>query len=84
MRCVECGGREATVVWVQARPPHRDVRRRGDPEPEPEVEDEADAPPAAMEPPPGPNLCAECARRRYEAQRPRGAPSWEDFTSDAS
>src|SRR5687767_2631626 len=40
MRCVECGEREATVIWIDVTGPYRDVRHDGDAE-----ESVIDAPP---------------------------------------
>ena len=83
MRCVDCDEREATIVWVQGsgayskvvradgtRLPDRRASRRDDLPPRPRV----------VEGRRGPNLCGQCARGRYEASRPEGAPDWDTFT----
>jgi hypothetical protein len=83
MRCVDCDEREATIVWVQGsgaytnivradgtRLPDRPARNRDDVPPRPRVVDGRR----------GPNLCGQCARGRYEATRPEGAPDWDTFT----
>ena len=84
MLCIDCRTRDATVVWVQGTGIYTDVRHEGDPEPE---EAEASSVPTIApdsEPSPrGPILCEVCAQRRYEARRPPGAPSWEEFTNRA-
>jgi hypothetical protein len=79
MRCLDCGERDATVIWVEGTALYRNVRRAGDPAPL----DEPSVPPVAAKSglrPRGPNLCEPCAQRRYEASLPAGAPSWQGFT----
>jgi hypothetical protein len=83
MQCVECGDREATVIWVHAAPePFEDVVY-GEPL------EGAGAAAAALPLPleeagqplgtgPGPTLCVECARRRYDNRRPSGSPTWDE------
>jgi hypothetical protein len=83
MRCVDCDEREATVVWVQGSGAYSNIiRADGTPQPDRPAKRDNDLPPRprVVEGHRGPNLCVECARRRYEATRPRGAPDWDAFT----
>ena len=83
MRCLECGEREAAVIWIDLTRPYRDVRHDGEPE-----ESAIDAPPIDSTEqgaqtdaaPRGPTICEECARTRYDARRPPQTPTWEEFT----
>ena len=79
MRCVDCGLNEATIVLIQGTGGYTNVRREGDLEatdsPGPSEAPEPGS--AAEDEPRGPNVCATCAQRRYEA---RGAVMpWEQF-----
>jgi len=81
MRCTDCKARDATVVWVQGTGIYTDVRREGDPKLEEGEEPSLSAIDSDSEASQGgPNLCEACAQRRYEANLPAGAPSWEEFT----
>jgi hypothetical protein len=81
MRCIDCGERDATVMWVQGTGTYTHVRRAGDARREATEESSAPTLEAQTEVAPrGPNLCDLCAKRRYEATRPAEGPSWEEFT----
>ena len=83
MRCVNCDEREATIVWVHGSGAYRNiVRADGTRLPDRPARNRADVPPRPriVEGHGGPNLCSQCARSRYEATRPEGAPDWDTFT----
>jgi len=81
MRCLDCGEREATVVYVVGTPgPRRAVP--SDERPQRGTVEEGGASPD-MPSPRGPNVCVVCAQRRYDARRPPGAPTWEEFLAMA-
>jgi len=81
MLCIDCRERDATVVWAQGTGIYTDVRRESDPEGDETRELSVPALlPDSNENERGPNLCERCAQGRYEAGRPPGAPSWEQFT----
>ena len=83
MRCVDCNEREATIVWVQGSGAYTNiVRADGTRLPDRPAKNRDDVPPRprVVEGWRGPTLCGQCARRRYEAILPEGAPDWDTFT----
>ena len=82
MRCIECGAHEATVIFVQGTASTQliDDRATGELEPTSQEVEPLDGPVEDVASSgKGPTLCEGCARRRYEARCPPGAPSWEAF-----
>ena len=73
--CTDCGERAATV-YVVTGTEYADVVYDNGPGPDaaaqPEVPADAASP---SEEDPGPTLCDPCARRRWDARRPPGAPA---------